>query len=67
MHILKFLLKDMLREEKGGREREEKKHQCEKEVSVSRLVYAPQLGTQPTTQACILQACALTRNQTHHP
>ena len=35
-------------------EREEEKYQCERESSISCLSNVPQLGTEPTTQACAL-------------
>ena len=48
-----------LRERGREGEREGEKHQCEREILIGCLSDVPQLGTQPTTQAC-----ALTRNQT---
>ena len=40
-------------------EREGKKHQCVRETSINYLLYVPQPGTEPTTQAC-----GLTGNRT---
>ena len=37
------------------------KHRCERETLISCLLYVPQIGTKPTTQAC-----TLTRKQTSH-
>ena len=38
------------------------KHRCERETSIGYLLYVPQPGTWPATQAC-----ALTGNQTSNP
>ena len=40
-------------EEKGG-EREREKHRCDREVSISCLLYVPQLGIEAAIQACVL-------------
>ena len=46
-----------------GREKEGKKHRCERQTSMGWLLFlAPQAGTRPATQAC-----ALTRNGTSDP
>ena len=48
------------REREREGEREEEKHGCERETSISCLLYVPQLVMEPATLAC-----ALTGNQTH--
>ena len=40
------------RQKERQREREGEKHRWEKETSISCLLYAPEVGTEPTTQAC---------------
>ena len=55
--------------EKEG-EREEEKHRYERETSIGGLLYTPQLGTEPATQACAqlgnqtldLSVCRMTLN-----
>ena len=47
------------REGKGDRQRQRKRHHCERETLIVCLPYAPELGIQLAAQVC-----ALTRNQT---
>ena len=59
----KFFFKDFIyvfRERRREGEREEEKHQCERETLIGCLLYAPRQGTKPATQAC-----TLTRNRTY--
>ena len=44
-----YLLLERVKEEREG-----VKHQCVRETSIGCLLYAPQLGTWPTTWACAL-------------
>ena len=57
-YFLNFIFIFDFRERGREREGEEEKHQCERETLIACLLQAPQLGTEPETQAC-----ALTRNQ----
>ena len=75
-HICQFCFFNFIDSRVRGRERERKKekHHCERETLISCFLHAPELRTEPTTQACALtwsrtcdlSVCKTVPNQLSH-